>query len=225
MLRLTSRLLGAIAAVALGAVGAPALNASSEAAAAASAEPAGLSSDDQALVDQATAYLDSLTSVKGRFTQTDARGQVIGGTLYLKRPGLARFAYDPPSNLLVVSDGRSVTVTNPRLKTSNHYPLSFTPLSVLLAKHAGLGRGVVVSRVTHLGDGFAITARATGHHGAGQVILTFRTDPLRLTAWTLTDAEGQTTEVRLTDLNAASGLDSSLFTPPSYYDRRESAPE
>jgi len=224
-LRHMSRLLAAVAAFAVAAGIAPTLSAASDAAAGASAEHSGLSSDDQALVDQAAAYLDSLTSVKGRFTQIDARGQVIGGTLYLKRPGLARFAYDPPSNLLVVSNGRSVTVTNPRLKTTNHYPLSFTPLSILLAKHAGLGHGVVVSRVTHLGDGFAITARAAGHRGAGQVIITFRTDPLRLTAWTLTDAEGQTTEVRLTEMSAASGLDSSLFTPPSYDDRRDSAPE
>jgi outer membrane lipoprotein-sorting protein len=224
-LRLLFRLLAAIAAFAVATGIAPTLSAASEGAPGASAEHAGLASDDQALVDQAAAYLDGLTSVKGRFTQIDARGQVIGGELYLKRPGLARFAYDPPSNLLVVSDGRTVTVTNPRLKTTNHYPLGFTPLSVLLAKHAGLGHGVVVTRVTHLGDGFAINAHAAGHHGAGQVIITFRTDPLRLTAWTLTDAQGQTTEVRLTDLTAASGLDSSLFTPPSYYDRRAPAPE
>jgi outer membrane lipoprotein-sorting protein len=184
----------------------------------------GLSADDQALVDQAATYLDGLTSVKGRFTQIDARGQAIAGTLYLKRPGRARFVYDPPSNLLVVSDGRTVTVTNPRLKTTNRYPLSFTPLSLLLGKHAGLGRGVSITRVTRLGDGFALTAHATGHRGAGQVILTFRGDPLRLSAWTMTDAEGQTTEVRLSELEGAP-LDSSLFTPPSYYDQRESAPQ
>jgi outer membrane lipoprotein-sorting protein len=224
-LRLISRLLAAIAVFAGAAGIAPTLSVATGAAVGTSAEHARLSPDDQALVDQAAAYLDGLTSVQGRFTQIDARGQVSAGVLYLKRPGLARFAYDPPSSLLVVSDGRSVSVTDPRLKTTDRYPLSFTPLSVLLGKHAGLGRGVVVSRVTHLGDGFAITAHAVGRPGAGQVIITFRTDPLRLAAWTIVDAEGQTTEVRLTELKAASGLDSSLFAPPSYYDRRESAPE
>jgi len=187
------------------------------------ARAAALSADDQALVDQAGIYLDGLTSVRGRFEQTDARGQTSGGTLYLRRPGLARFAYDPPASLLVVSDGRTVTVTDPRLKTTNRYPLSFTPLSLILSKHAGLEHGVTVTRVSHLGDGFAITAHAAGHRGAGQVILSFRTDPIRLAGWTLTDAEGQTTEVRLTTLAAAPGLDSSLFRPPSYYDRRQSS--
>jgi outer membrane lipoprotein-sorting protein len=212
------RLLAAIAAFVVAAAIAPALRAATSA----SATHQGMSADDQAMVDQAAAYLEGLTSVKGRFTQVDARGQVTGGVLYLKRPGLARFAYDPPSNLLVVSDGHSVTVTNPRLKTTDRYPLGFTPLSLLVGGRAGLEHGVVVSRVTHLGDGFAITAHAAGHRGAGQVIISFRTNPLRLTAWTMTDAEGQTTEVRLTELRAAGGLDASLFTPPSYYDRRES---
>ena len=186
---------------------------------------AGVSADDQTLVNAAGAYLDGLTSVRGRFEQTDARGQASSGVLYLKRPGYARFAYDPPSNLLLVSDGRTVTVTNPRLKTTNSYPLSFTPLSLILSKHAGLDHGVAVTRVTRLGDGFSITAHAAGHRGAGQVVLTFQADPMRLTGWTLTDAEGQTTEVRLTSLAAAPGLNPQLFSPPSYYDRRPAPPE
>lgn len=181
---------------------------------------AALPADDQALVNEAGAYLDGLTSVRGRFEQSDARGQSIGGVLYLKRPGYARFAYDPPSNLLVVSDGRTVTVSDPRLKTTNHYPLSFTPLSLILSRHAGLEHGVAVTRVSRLGDGFAITAHAAAHPHAGQIILTFHTDPIRLAGWTLTDAEGQTTQVRLSSLAAAPGLNPSLFTPPSYYDRR-----
>jgi len=188
----------------------------------AGARAAELSAGDQALVERAGAYLDSLASVRGRFQQTDARGQELGGTLYLKRPGLARFVYDPPSELLVVSDGRSVTVSDPRLKTTNRYPLSFTPLSLILSKHAGIGHGVTITRVTNLGDGFAITAHATAHPRAGQIILSFSVNPMRLTGWTLTDAEGQTTQVRLTSL-AAAPLDASLFRPPSYYDRRQPA--
>ncbi len=180
----------------------------------------GLSADDQALVAQAAGYLDGFNELKGRFVQTDARGAVTSGTLYLKRPGYARFAYDPPSSLLVVADGRNVSITDPRLKTNDRYPLSFTPLSLVLSKHIRLDKGVLVTRVTHLGDGFAITAQDAAHRGQGQVILTFRSHPLRLAAWDMTDAGGQTTRIRLTSLAATSGLDPSLFTPPSYYDRR-----
>src|SRR5882724_11326317 len=69
---------------------------------------AALSADDQALVDKAVAYLQGLAEARGRFAQTDGRGAPTQGELFLKRPGKARFAYDPPSGLLVVSDGGRV---------------------------------------------------------------------------------------------------------------------
>jgi outer membrane lipoprotein-sorting protein len=45
-----------------------------------------LSAEDQALVDKATAYIQTLGSAKGRFVQTDARGTQTQGTFYLQRP-------------------------------------------------------------------------------------------------------------------------------------------
>src|SRR5687767_9437007 len=114
----------------------------------------GLAAADKALVDRATAYLQALDQAKARFVQTDARGRSVTGTVYLKRPGKARFAYDPPSGLLVVSDGGVVSVQDKRLKTFDQYPLSTTPLSLFLAKTIRLDRGVSIARVSRLADGF-----------------------------------------------------------------------
>eukprot|EP01036_Dinobryon_divergens_P038832 gene38832-51046_t len=77
---------------------------------AAAAQPTPPTPADKALVDRAVAYLEGLTEAAGRFRQLDARGRVSTGELFLKRPGKARFAYDPPSGLLVVSDGGVVSV-------------------------------------------------------------------------------------------------------------------
>ena len=170
-----------------------------------------LSPEDRALVAEAADYLQGLGEVKGRFTQIDARGNVTHGELYLKRPGRARFAYDPPSGLLVVSDGANVSVFDPRLRTFNHYPLKYTPLSLFLARQIRLDRGVEITHVTHFSNGFGLTARDARHETRGQITLTFATDPLRLTDWTMTDARGQTTRVDLTSLRPTSGLDPALF--------------
>ena len=181
------------------------------AASARAATPAPLSVDDKALVDRAVDYLQNLGEVKGRFVQTDPRGAISRGELYLKRPGRARFAYDPPSGLLVVSDGATVSVFDPRLRTFNHYPLKYTPLSLFLARQVRLDRGVVVSHVTHFSNGFGLTARDGRHLAQGQITLTFATDPMRLSDWTMTDARGQTTRVQITGLEPASGADAALF--------------
>ena len=111
-----------------------------------------LSADDQALVDKAVAYLQGLGEARGRFVQSDGQGAPTQGELFLKRPGKARFAYDPPSGLLVVSDGGRVIVQDKRLNTFNAYPLSETPLSLFLAKTIRLDKGVQVTRVTRASD-------------------------------------------------------------------------
>lgn len=179
--------------------------------ASARAQMALLSDADQALVKRATTYLTDLTEAHARFVQTDPRGQTSQGELYLKRPGKARFAYDPPSGLVVVSNGKTVFVADSRLKTFNHYPLFATPLSLFLARRIRLEDGVEVARVTHFTDGFTLTARDVNHQTAGHIDLTFTDSPLALEGWAVTDAQGRTTRIKLVGLQRASGLAPSLF--------------
>ena len=169
---------------------------------------------DKALVDKASDYLQSLDEIKGRFEQTDAKGGVSHGDLYLKRPGRARFAYDPPSGVLVVSDGSTVMVANPRLKTTNRYALGMTPLALFLAKQVRLDKGVAVSAVTRFADGYALTAHDARHPAQGQITLVFGDRPMQLREWRITDAQGRTTQFQLSDLQPAPGLDPNLFVVP-----------
>jgi len=166
---------------------------------------------DKALVDRAVAYLEGLSEAKGRFVQTDHRGRSTTGALYMKRPGKARFAYDPPSGLLVVSDGGVVSVQDKRLKTFDQYPLGATPLSLFLARTIRLDKGVAITRVARLANGFSITARDGKKETAGQITLSFTDNPLALAGWTVTDAQGRPTRVQLQGLERAAGLDRSLF--------------
>jgi outer membrane lipoprotein-sorting protein len=173
-----------------------------------------LSADDRALIAKAAAYLEGLGEVKGRFEQTDSRGGVTHGALYLARPGRARFAYDPPYSLLTVCDGKTVWVSDPRLNTVNHYPLKRTPLSQFLADHVRFDKGVRVDHVERFSDGFTLFARDGNRWAQGRVELTFGDNPMKLREWSLTDPQGRTTRVRLTELEPTSGLDPALFAGP-----------
>ena len=170
-----------------------------------------LSADDRTLVDKAAAYLQDLTEAKARFVQTDMRGTMTQGSLYLKRPGKARFAYEPPSGLLVVADGANVSIADSRLKTFDRYPLMATPLSIFLARQIRLDRGIVVRSVSRMADGFSLTARDGKKEAEGEITLTFSSDPITLVGWAVTDAQGMSTRIRLTGLEKTSGLPSSLF--------------
>lgn len=161
-----------------------------------------LSTHEEALVDKATKYLQTLGEVQGRFEQTSARGVVQAGDIFLKRPGKARFQYDPPSGLVVVSDGRNVSEWDSRLRTFDRRPLSFTPLAILLARQVRLDQDVEVFRVANYDDGFYLSARnASGQaQTEGYITLVFGDDPTRLRGWTLVDGQGQATKVKILSL-------------------------
>ena len=170
-----------------------------------------LSGQDRALVDQASAYLEALGQARGRFVQTDPRGSQTRGDLYMQRPGKMRFAYDPPQGLLVVSDGYNVSVADSRLKTFEKYPLGATPLALLLARQVSLDKGVVIDQVSRSADSFSITAHDGRKRAEGRILLVFSTAPLALKSWTVTDAQGQSTRIDITELKSVGALSASLF--------------
>ncbi len=185
------------------------------AAAAALAAPAAhaapLAPEDAARVSQATAYLQGLSTVTGRFTQTAPTGATSTGRIWLQRPGRARFQYDPPARMTIVSDGRRVGLWDGRLNSFNTAPLGRTPLNLLLAKQVRLDRGVDIARVDANAEGFALTAVDRAHPADGRIVIYFADHPTALTGWNLTDGRGRTTRVRLGALASASALDPDLF--------------
>jgi outer membrane lipoprotein-sorting protein len=178
--------------------------------AAPAAKPA-LPPAEAALLGEATAYLRGLSGAKGRFAQTDPRGTTSPGTFYLQRPGKARFAYDPPSGLVIASDGHTVSVLDSRLKTFQSYPLGLTPLTLFLSRDIRLDKGVLVDKVTRVPGGFTIVARDGHKNAQGRIVLSFTEAPVALTGWTVTDGQGRVTQVRLTDFGPAGPFDPSLF--------------
>ena len=163
-----------------------------------------LSPADLALVNKATKYLQNLEEVEGRFEQTNPRGVVEPGDIFLKRPGKARFQYDPPSGLVVVSDGRNVSVWDSRLRTFDRTPLGATPLAILLARQVRLDQDVEVFRVGRYDDGFYLSARSASGQARteGYITLVFGDNPMQLRGWTLVDGQGQATRVKITSLTA-----------------------
>jgi outer membrane lipoprotein-sorting protein len=170
---------------------------------AAAPPPPSLSAEDSALVAKAVAYLDGLTCDKGRFQQVDPRGGMTTGTFFLQRPGRARFDYDPPSGLVIASNGFKVTVVDHRLKTIQAYPLAATPLGLFLARNIRLDRGVSVTALARSAAGFTLTARDQRHPNQGSIEMSFTRDPIRLAGWTVTDSRGQSVQVRLAALSPA----------------------
>ncbi|AJY48417.1 outer membrane lipoprotein carrier protein LolA [Martelella endophytica] len=158
-------------------------------------------------------HFSSVKSMTGEFMQFGPRGDQAGGKFYLERPGKLRFDYDPPSTLKVIADGRNVAVGNGELSTWDFYPLSRTPLSLLLADQIDLQHRMVRG-VRQQGDLTVIVLGDSTIFGDQVITLMFDTKSFELRQWTITDAQGKDTTVILSNVQTGVKFGRSVFRIP-----------
>jgi outer membrane lipoprotein-sorting protein len=169
-------------------------------------------SPDMALVKRHLQATDSMTA---NFAQTDSKGQVLSGTLQLKRPGRIRFDYGK-TNILVVADGKKLTFIDYDVGQKSSWDLNRTPLGVLLATNPDLDR---IARIHPSEDPRVVVVRAVdpSHNEYGKLILAFIRDSsapggLKLYGWTAVDAQGKQTMVKLSNQRYNVAVSPGAFT-------------
>ncbi|NND59111.1 MAG: outer membrane lipoprotein chaperone LolA [Gammaproteobacteria bacterium] len=99
-----------------------------------------VAADDDKDFSQLDAWLSSVETLHGDFSQQllNARGETLSestGTLHLSRPGLFRWHYDKPAELLVIGDGEQVYNYDVELESVTIMPqgdaLSGSPVALL----------------------------------------------------------------------------------------------
>ena len=164
---------------------------------------------------EASAYLNGFTGAEGKFTQIADDGSIATGTVRLQRPGRMRFEYDPPLEQLVVAGGGQVAIFDGRSNAGpEQYPLSRTPLSIILAPQVDLTRARMVTGARTEGPTTTITARDPDNPDQGSIDLVFTDDPVELRQWVVRDAQGGTTTVILGELTLGTGFAPSNFSIP-----------
>lgn len=159
-----------------------------------------------------SAYLNSLQTAEAKFTQINSDGTVSTGKLYIKRPGRMRFEYDPPEKALVLASSGSVAVFDPKSHGGpSVYPLSKTPLGIILQKDVDLDRANMVTGHIEQGPGTMVRAQDPEHPEYGSIDLIFTNNPVELRQWVVHDDSGNTTTVSLGDLETGMSLNNGLF--------------
>jgi outer membrane lipoprotein-sorting protein len=180
--------------------------------AAAQVHAAVLSDQQQATLSQVAAYLNAIRTIKARFLQTAPDGKIAQGTAWLERPGRMRFQYDPPSPLLLVAGAGTVTLYDSKLGQVTKIPLDQTPLGLLLSDRITLSGDVTLTDFEQPPGQLQLTLVRTKSPGDGSLTLYLQASPLTLTGWTVVDAQGQQTTIRLTGITPGGAFDPSLFT-------------
>lgn len=173
---------------------------------------AGSSSAQQLSLNAISNYMNSFTTAEAEFTQINSDGTISTGQVYIKRPGRIRFEYNPPEEALVIAGGGSLAVFDPRSNTGpDRYPLSETPLKIILERNINLSRTNMVTGHTSDGTTTTVTAQDPDHPEYGNIQMVFTADPVELRQWIVTDDVGNQTTVILGDLAKNGNIRDILF--------------
>jgi len=178
----------------------------------------------QSTLGSAADALRSISTMKASFTQTDRQGQTITGVMTLKNPGKIRFQYQDGVPLLVVSNGRSLTLVDYEVNQVQRWPISNSPLGALLDPERDITKyGTVIP--TRNDDVLSIEVRDSNRPEFGVITLIFVRSASapggwQLTHWVALDSQNHRTTVKLTNHRYGVAVSDREFT---YRDPRRSS--
>lgn len=167
--------------------------------------------DNRSAQQQIEHYLNSITTLKARFTQTAYDGSEAQGTFFLNRPGRLRFEYDAPIKDFIVADGVFIYYYDAELKQQSNTTIGNSLAGFLLRKTISLSDDIAVQAIGHTGQLLTATLAMRDDPGAGSLTLGFSENPLKLEKWRVTDSQGLITEVALDDVETGLKLPRKLF--------------
>lgn len=145
-------------------------------------------------------HLNSFRTGQGGFTQVNADGSLSTGTIYIKRPGRIRFEYNENDSMFIAGGGQVAVFDAGSNEGPERFPLSQTPLSIILAETVDFSRAGMVTGHTSDGTTTTVTAQDPAHPEYGNIQLVFTANPTELRQWVVTDDTGTQTTVVLNDI-------------------------
>ena len=146
-------------------------------------------------------YIRQTKSLVANFAQTDRNGQTLTGALTLKQPGKIRFQYQKGVPLLIVGDGKALTLIDYEVRQVQRWPIGSSPLGALIDPSRDFTK---FSKIVQTGDPALLTveARDPKRPEFGTITLVFQRQPpapagLNLYGGVARDAQGNRTAVRL----------------------------
>lgn len=156
-------------------------------------------------------YLNSLTTITADFTQAAPDGSIATGRFYLQRPGKMRWEYDPPTPILMVSNGSTITYFDRELAQISHISLDSTLAGFLARPVIAFSGDVTIDSLTNEAGAVRVTVHQTEKTDEGNLTLEFSDKPLVIRSLIVKDSAGQITQVAFQDAHFGQPIDQELF--------------
>ena len=171
-----------------------------------------LTAEQTASVNLISDYINGFQHLKGEFTQISPKGNLSRGVFHISKPGMMRFEYAPPNPFLIVSDGRWLTIKNRDKEKGDQFPLSQTPLRLVLNDKVDLVRDTNILDLETADGLITLTLEDKKESlGGGRLILVFDATRKALQQWVVIDGKNRRTTVTLENIVAGEAPDPQLF--------------
>ena len=161
-------------------------------------------------------YLGDIRTLEAKFSQTNHRGDIMTGDLFLKKPGKIRFSYDPPYNLQIVSKQQAVLIFDPKNSGSGPliYPMSSTPLSFLIESDLS-------SFINENGESFELGELLFFKIRNPQYNLSieFNKNPVSIAGWEFENQMGEIIRIKLKNIQKNNYLSDEIFKTEQDYEK------
>ena len=154
-------------------------------------------------LEKVSAYIRGVTTMTADFSQTDRNGQTLTGQLTLKQPGKVRFQYQKGVPLLIVGDGKALTVIDYEVRQVQRWPIGNSPLAALIDPTKDLTK---IGTVIQTGDPtvLSVQARDPKRPEFGSITMIFKRNAsgpagLELYGWVALDSQNNRTAVRFSN--------------------------
>jgi outer membrane lipoprotein-sorting protein len=149
--------------------------------------------------------------LQGDFTQISPKGNLSRGVFFISKPGKMRFEYAPPNPFLIVADGTWLTIKNRAMEKGDQFPLSETPLRLVLANEVDLLKDTNILGFDESDGLTSVTLEDKESVLGGQLILVFDQNANALQQWVIVDSKGRRTTVSLDNIVTDVKPDPQLF--------------
>jgi outer membrane lipoprotein-sorting protein len=173
--------------------------------------PAGIIAKHQATITRVQNYLSGLSTIVSDFTQVAPDGSLTSGKFFLKRPGKMRWQYNPPTPILIVSNGSEMVFYDYELEQVSHIPLEQTLIGFLAQEKIRFDTIVGITDFQEEAGVIRLTLAQREKPEDGQLMLEFSDNPLVIRNMVVTDATKQITTVALNNAQFGTKLNKELF--------------
>jgi len=156
-------------------------------------------------------YLTDLTTIVSDFTQVAPDGSLTNGKFFLERPGRMRWQYNPPTPILMVSNGSELVYYDYELEQVSHIPLDSTLIGFLAQNPIRFAGTVGITEFSQGAGVIRISLAQLDKPGDGELTLEFSDHPLLIRNMVIRDATQQVTTVSLNNARFGVKLDPQLF--------------